>query len=103
MVHDYQLYKNKAVNNLFVRNESKEDLTFKRLLFVVALNYEKLIHYVFARTREVMTRGKTEVKTKKVLEQVMQYYTEIATDFKKNVYFPISAILTLKKRSKYTS
>ena len=50
-----------------------------------------------------MTRGKTEVKTKKVLEQVMQYYTEIATDFKKNVYFPISAILTPKKRSKYTS
>ena len=88
---------------MFETNQKKM-LPFKDfVLFVVALNYEKLIHYVFARTREVMARGKTEVKTKKVLEQVMQYYTEIATDFKKNVYFPISAILTLKKRSKYTS
>lgn len=88
---------------MFETNQKKM-LPFKDfVLFVVALNYEKLIHYVFARTREVMARGKTEVKTKKVLEQVMQYYTEIATDFKKNVFFPISAILTLKERSKYTS
>ena len=43
----------------------------------------------FARTimQEIITKGKTELKAKKVLEHVIQYYAEIATDFKKNVIF----------------